>query len=213
MGAIALPQVAALVTALSLAILTPGPAIIATVQTAFAHGRQRALPYGLGLATGASLWCLMALLGLALVFRLNPMLFSALKVFGGLYLHLVRRRPLEGLDRPPAPCRRRAAARRPARLSRRHRAQPVEPQARALLCHADPVGLPAAAAAVRAGGALHALSRDRIVLVCAGCSSDVDSGDAFTLFCRQVLDRPRLCRRDGAARDPADRSALTEERE
>ena len=86
MGAIALPQVAALVTALSLAILTPGPAIIATVQTAFAHGRQRALPYGLGLATGASLWCLMALLGLALVFRLNPMLFSALKVFGGLYL-------------------------------------------------------------------------------------------------------------------------------
>ncbi len=86
MGAIALPQVAALVTALSLAILTPGPAIIAAVQTAFAHGRDRALPYGLGLAIGASLWCLMALLGLALVFRLNPMLFSALKVFGGIYL-------------------------------------------------------------------------------------------------------------------------------
>ncbi len=86
MGSIALPQAAALIAALSLAILTPGPAIIATVQTAFAHGRQRALPYGLGLATGASLWCLMALLGLALVFQLNPMLFSALKVFGGLYL-------------------------------------------------------------------------------------------------------------------------------
>lgn len=86
MAAIALPQAAALFTALSLAILTPGPAIIATVQTAFAHGRERALPYGLGLATGASLWCLMALFGLALVFRLNPMLFSVLKVFGGLYL-------------------------------------------------------------------------------------------------------------------------------
>ena len=86
MGAIALPQVVALVTALSLAILTPGPAIIATVQTAFAHGRGRALPYGLGLATGASLWCLMALFGLALVFRLNPVLFSALKVFGGVCL-------------------------------------------------------------------------------------------------------------------------------
>lgn len=83
---IALPQVLALVTALTLAILTPGPAIIATVQTAFAHGRQRALPYGLGLAVGASLWCLMALLGLALLFRLNPLLFSAFKVFGGFYL-------------------------------------------------------------------------------------------------------------------------------
>lgn len=86
MGAIALPQAAALVTALSLAILTPGPAIIATLQTAFAHGRERALPYGLGLATGASLWCLAALLGLAVVFRLNPVLFIALKVFGGFYL-------------------------------------------------------------------------------------------------------------------------------
>ena len=86
MSAIALPQVVALVTALSLAILTPGPAIIATVQTAFAHGRERALPYGLGLATGVSLWCLMALFGLALVFRLNPTLFAAMKIFGGFYL-------------------------------------------------------------------------------------------------------------------------------
>lgn len=86
MGAIALPQAATLVAALSLAILTPGPAIVAAVQTAFAHGRQRALPFGLGLATGASLWCLAALLGLAVVFGLNPGLFSALKVFGGLYL-------------------------------------------------------------------------------------------------------------------------------
>ena len=86
MGAFALPQAVTLVTALSLAILTPGPAIIATVQTAFAHGRDRALPYGLGLATGASLWCLMALFGLAVVFQLNPTLFAVLKVFGGLYL-------------------------------------------------------------------------------------------------------------------------------
>jgi len=79
-------QVIALVSALTLAILSPGPAIIATVQTAFAHGRQRALPYALGLATGASLWCIFALLGLAVVFRLHPQLFAAMKIFGGLYL-------------------------------------------------------------------------------------------------------------------------------
>ncbi|GLK65567.1 LysE family translocator [Paracoccus kondratievae] len=79
-------QFLALISALSLAILTPGPAIIATVQTAFAHGRSRALPYALGLATGASLWCLFALAGLAVLFRLHPALFSALKIFGGLYL-------------------------------------------------------------------------------------------------------------------------------
>ncbi|MTH33284.1 LysE family translocator [Paracoccus limosus] len=79
-------QVLTLVSALSLAILTPGPSIIATIQTAFAHGRERALPYALGLACGASLWCLAALFGLALVFKLHPGWFSGFKVAGGCYL-------------------------------------------------------------------------------------------------------------------------------
>lgn len=79
-------QVIALVSALSLAILTPGPSIIATVQTAFAHGRERALPYAMGLAFGASLWCVAALAGLAVVFRLHPGWFAGLKIFGGFYL-------------------------------------------------------------------------------------------------------------------------------
>lgn len=79
-------QFAALITALSLAILSPGPAIIAAIQTAFAFGRARALPYALGLAAGASLWCIFALLGLAVLFRLHPPLYGAMKIFGGLYL-------------------------------------------------------------------------------------------------------------------------------
>ncbi|MDO5706312.1 MAG: LysE family translocator [Paracoccus sp. (in: a-proteobacteria)] len=56
------------------------------MQAAFAHGRERALPYGLGLATGASLWCLAALFGLAVLFRLNPALLSGMMIFGGCYL-------------------------------------------------------------------------------------------------------------------------------
>lgn len=79
-------QMLTLFGALSLAILTPGPAIIATVQAAFQRGRAHAMPYAMGLAFGASLWCLMALAGLAVVFRLNPLLFVSLKVFGGFYL-------------------------------------------------------------------------------------------------------------------------------
>lgn len=75
-----------MVATLSLAILSPGPAIIAATQTAFARGRERALRYGLGLATGASLWCLFALAGLAVVFRLHPSLFTGMKIAGGLYL-------------------------------------------------------------------------------------------------------------------------------
>lgn len=79
-------QFLGLFSALSLAILTPGPAIIAATQAAFQYGRARALPYALGLAAGASLWCLFALLGLAVIFRLHPSLFVAMKILGGVYL-------------------------------------------------------------------------------------------------------------------------------
>ncbi len=75
-----------LVLALSLAILTPGPAIIAATQAAFQYGRGRALPYALGLASGASIWGIFALLGLAVIFQLHPTLFAAMKIFGGFYL-------------------------------------------------------------------------------------------------------------------------------
>lgn len=76
----------ALVAVLTPAILSPGPSIIAATQMALAQGRDKALPYGLGLAFGASLWCLFALFGLAVVFQLYPPLFTAAKIAGGLYL-------------------------------------------------------------------------------------------------------------------------------
>ncbi|MGO4909675.1 LysE family translocator [Pseudorhodobacter sp. W20_MBD10_FR17] len=76
----------ALIAVLTPAILSPGPAIIAATQMALAQGREKALPYGLGLAFGASLWCLFALLGLAVIFKLYPPLFIAAKFGGGVYL-------------------------------------------------------------------------------------------------------------------------------
>jgi threonine/homoserine/homoserine lactone efflux protein len=98
----------ALIAVLTPAILSPGPSIIAASQMALSQGRDRALPYGLGLAFGASLWCLFALFGLAVVFKLYPPLFVAAKILGGIYLlymawHLWRgaRAPL-----PPAARRR-----------------------------------------------------------------------------------------------------------
>lgn len=76
----------ALIAVLTPAILSPGPSIIAATQMALAQGRDKALPYGLGLAFGASLWCLFALFGLAVIFKLYPPLFQAVKIAGGLYL-------------------------------------------------------------------------------------------------------------------------------
>lgn len=69
-----------------MAILSPGPGVIAVSQSAFALGRRRALPYGWGLALGASLWCLFALLGLTVLFRVLPWTFAALRLAGGAYL-------------------------------------------------------------------------------------------------------------------------------
>ena len=86
MDAITLPQLALFVTTLGLAILSPGPAIIAASQSAAARGRRASMPYAMGLAFGASLWCLFALFGLTVLFRWMPSLFVALKVLGGVYL-------------------------------------------------------------------------------------------------------------------------------
>lgn len=82
----ALQPYLALIGALSLAILSPGPAIISAIQMSFATGRRAALRYGWGLAFGASIWCVFALAGLAAVFRIYPALFHAMKIGGGVYL-------------------------------------------------------------------------------------------------------------------------------
>ena len=76
----------ALVLVLTPAILSPGPSIIACTQMALAQGQDKALPYALGLAFGASLWRLFALMGLSVVLQLYPPLFSAAKAFGAAYL-------------------------------------------------------------------------------------------------------------------------------
>ena len=79
-------QLALFVGTLAVAILSPGPGVIAVSQGAFALGRRRALPYGWGLALGASIWCVFALLGLTVIFRALPWTYVALKIVGGAYL-------------------------------------------------------------------------------------------------------------------------------
>lgn len=79
-------QLALFVGTLAVAILSPGPGVIAVSQGAFALGRRRALPYGWGLALGASIWCVFALMGLTVIFRALPWTYVALKIVGGAYL-------------------------------------------------------------------------------------------------------------------------------
>ena len=79
-------QLGVFVATLAVAILSPGPGVIAVSQGAFALGRRRALTYGWGLASGASFWCLFALLGLTALFRIAPWTLVLMKIVGGLYL-------------------------------------------------------------------------------------------------------------------------------
>jgi threonine/homoserine/homoserine lactone efflux protein len=79
-------QIALFVATHWIAILSPGPAVVATMQRAFSEGRSATLPYAWGLAFGASLWCVFALLGLTVLFHIVPGLFIAMKLAGAAYL-------------------------------------------------------------------------------------------------------------------------------
>lgn len=55
MDGITLPQVVLFVSTMAVAILSPGPAIIAASRSAAARGRAASMPYAMGLAVGASM--------------------------------------------------------------------------------------------------------------------------------------------------------------
>jgi threonine/homoserine/homoserine lactone efflux protein len=69
-----------------LAAISPGPSFVVAVRTAAAEGFRTAAAFALGLGLGAVAWAVAALLGLALVFQAAPVLLTALKALGGLFL-------------------------------------------------------------------------------------------------------------------------------
>ncbi|MFV0384496.1 LysE family translocator [Paracoccus sp. (in: a-proteobacteria)] len=102
-------QMALLVGTLAVAILSPGPGVIAVSQASFALGRRRALPYAWGLAIGASLWNIFALTGLTVMFRIAPWTYLLLRLLGGAYLLWLAVRMWRGAAQPlpdPAETRR-----------------------------------------------------------------------------------------------------------
>ena len=67
-------------------ILSPGPAFLMAVRTSLAKGRIAGIKTGMGLGLMASLWTLMGLLGLDIVFELFPWAYVAIKTIGAVYL-------------------------------------------------------------------------------------------------------------------------------
>ncbi len=69
-----------------LAVMSPGPSFLVTVQTAIGQSRRAGIEVALGLGAGTVLWAAAALLGLNLLFQAFPPLFMAMKVVGALFL-------------------------------------------------------------------------------------------------------------------------------
>ena len=68
------------------AVISPGPSFLITARTAVAKSRGDGIKVALGLAAGTVVWSSLALLGLSAVFHALPMLFTAMKIVGALFL-------------------------------------------------------------------------------------------------------------------------------
>lgn len=71
---------------LLLGILSPGPAILAIIGTALQRGRKPALGFALGVASGSTIWGILAALGFGTLMAASAGFLTVLKFLGGLYL-------------------------------------------------------------------------------------------------------------------------------
>ena len=86
--------------ALFAALISPGPALLVSVQTSLMSGRAAGVGTGAGLALMASIWTLCALMGLEIVFTIFPWAYVTVKVLGALYLLYVAISMWRGARKP-----------------------------------------------------------------------------------------------------------------
>jgi threonine/homoserine/homoserine lactone efflux protein len=68
------------------ALIIPGPNLLLLTHTAAAASRRAALGVALGIATGTFMWVAVAVFGVQKIFDALPMLQTALRLAGGVYL-------------------------------------------------------------------------------------------------------------------------------
>ncbi len=66
--------------------LTPGPNMLAVISESITNGRLNGIITGLGLALGATLWALLAVVGIEAIFAIFPFLTKLLRILGAGYL-------------------------------------------------------------------------------------------------------------------------------
>jgi len=81
-----LPQILPAYIAYIIAVVSPGPAIMAIIGTSMTHGRKAGMTLSLGIFGGSLTWAIAAAAGLATLLQTYAMALEILKIFGGLYL-------------------------------------------------------------------------------------------------------------------------------
>ncbi len=81
-----LPGVLLSLSAVTLALMSPGPNIMAVIGTSMSVGRKQGIALALGVASGTFLWVSFAVLGFTAVISQYAIVMMALKILGGLYL-------------------------------------------------------------------------------------------------------------------------------
>lgn len=71
---------------LTMGAVSPGPAVLMSAKTGVSEGLRTGFFLSLGIGAGAVFWAVMALSGLAVIFKVAPTLLWAFKIAGGLYL-------------------------------------------------------------------------------------------------------------------------------
>jgi threonine/homoserine/homoserine lactone efflux protein len=81
-----LPQILPAYIAYIVAVVSPGPAIMAIIGTSMTHGRKAGMTLALGIFGGSLTWAIAAAAGLATLLQTYAMALELLKIFGGIYL-------------------------------------------------------------------------------------------------------------------------------
>ena len=80
------PNLPAIFLVSAIALLSPGPAVLAIISTALSQDRLRALYLAAGVMTGSLMWSAAAAFGLGAIMFAHTWVFEAVRFFGGLYL-------------------------------------------------------------------------------------------------------------------------------
>jgi threonine/homoserine/homoserine lactone efflux protein len=78
-----------IVLLLLLGVISPGPSFILVAQTAMAKTRAEAIATAVGMGVGATIFTIVASIGLFILLASVPIVYSGLKILGGSYLCLL----------------------------------------------------------------------------------------------------------------------------